>query len=608
MKRKLSKIIIMLILMLSLILGTTYAYTQSGLALGIKAALKLGEGESEQTELNYAITIGKITLEYANLPENIMQKVTIPVTTENIPANTVINVKLVKEGLDIDTEEYTIEGNTINNNSATIILNLGNELEAGEYYVELSYVEKVIDETTGEIVSAVQKASSNTTFTISQLEVKSIHIEDEIFYMNKGESQQLTYTVVPKGIKDSDLLFESENENVAIIEEGGAVRATGRGITSVKILSKDRKIVDTCQVSVTEKAIEITEFKTIPEVLVQGEEQEINVKVTLEDYEIGSVLDVFILKNGEYVTNLFEIYGNEVNSDNLDIIIKPIDIHTISSGTYTIQITYNEEPIEEENTEKQTRTFNVTSKYPVTGIVGEENVIYMTPNSQRTLQLSIVPENASNVNLVYNVEKSEIAEIDSLGRITSKNMGITQVNVYSEENPQISRIIELRVIDLVESEEYTVDLEKGIIKDIPVNTNMEDFLSNIQVAGDYEIYTAEEFSKMQEQENYNSTENENSNRIEDEEVEVLVKTGMVLLVNGNKIELVVRGDTNGDGIFDIVDLSRTVLHIVEKSKLEGTYKMAADVRVDEELKEGEDEIDIMDLAQMVLALVGKQNL
>ena len=232
----------------------------------------------------------------------------------------------------------------------------------------------------------------------------------------------------------------------------------------------------------------------------------------------------------------------------------------------------------------------------------------MTPNSQRTLQLSIVPENASNVNLVYNVEKSEIAEIDSLGRITSKNMGITQVNVYSEENPQISRIIELRVIDLVESEEYTVDLEKGIIKDIPVNTNMEDFLSNIQVAGDYEIYTAEEFSKMQEQENYNSTENENSNRIEDEEVEVLVKTGMVLLVNGNKIELVVRGDTNGDGIFDIVDLSRTVLHIVEKSKLEGTYKMAADVRVDEELKEGEDEIDIMDLAQMVLALVGKQNL
>ena len=608
MKRKLSKIIIMLILMLSLILGTTYAYTQSGLALGIKAALKLGEGESGQAEVNYSMTIGQITLEYANLPENIMQKVTIPVTTENIPANTVINVKLVKEGLDIDTEEYTIEGNTINNNSATIILNLGNELEAGEYYVELSYVEKVIDEITGEIVSAVQKASSNTTFTISQLEVKSIHIKDGIFYMNKGESQQLTYTVVPKGIKDSDLLFESENENVAIIEEGGAVRATGRGITSVKILSKDRKIVDTCQVSVTEKAIEITEFKTIPEVLVQGEEQEINVKVTLEDYEIGSVLDVFILKNGEYVTNLFEIYGNEVNSDNLDIIIKPIDIHTISSGTYTIQITYNEEPIEEENTEKQTRTFNVTSKYPVTGIVGEENVIYMTPNSQRTLQLSIVPENASNVNLVYNVEKSEIAEIDSLGRITSKNMGITQVNVYSEENPQISRIIELRVIDLVESEEYTVDLEKGIIKDIPVNTNMEDFLSNIQVAGDYEIYTAEEFSKMQEQENYNSTENENSNRIEDEEVEVLVKTGMVLLVNGNKIELVVRGDTNGDGIFDIVDLSRTVLHIVEKSKLEGTYKMAADVRVDEELKEGEDEIDIMDLAQMVLALVGKQNL
>lgn len=309
MKRKISRILLLVVSILALITVTTFAYEQNGLLLGLRSALTLGEGEetgNEQEdpaaeEVIYSITIGEISLEYANLPDNVSQTVTIPITTEGIPDNSTISLKLVKDGLDIEETEYSMSGNVVTNNSASIVLNLGNELPMGEYYLEVSYVEVISQET---------KATNNVKFTVSTMEVKSIEIEDTALYMDKGETMIITYNVVPNAIQDSDLIFESENESIAIIAPGGLVTAIGRGETIVKILSSDRTIVATCNVIVTEATIEITEFTTIPETLAQGEEQEINIKVHTEDFEIGSVLDVIVQKNGNNVTSLFDITGD----------------------------------------------------------------------------------------------------------------------------------------------------------------------------------------------------------------------------------------------------------------------------------------------------------
>ena len=59
------------------------------------------------------------------------------------------------------------------------------------------------------------------------------------FFMNKGETIQLTYTVAPSGVSvDYTLVWESDDEDVATVDDNGAVTAvkTGTATISVSIL------------------------------------------------------------------------------------------------------------------------------------------------------------------------------------------------------------------------------------------------------------------------------------------------------------------------------------------------------------------------------------
>ncbi|MBQ9298021.1 MAG: hypothetical protein IJ223_03140 [Clostridia bacterium] len=78
-----------------------------------------------------------------------------------------------------------------------------------------------------------------------------------------------------------------------------------------------------------------------------------------------------------------------------------------------------------------------------------------------------------------------------------------------------------------------------------------------------------------------------------------VKTGCKAIApSGEEYTVVVKGDVNGDGIFDVVDLSQVVYHIIEKIKLQGVYEKAGDL-------DSGGKLDIIDLSNLVLILVDK---
>lgn len=64
---------------------------------------------------------------------------------------------------------------------------------------------------------------------------------------------------------------------------------------------------------------------------------------------------------------------------------------------------------------------------------------------------------------------------------------------------------------------------------------------------------------------------------------------------------IMRGDTNGDGYIDILDLANVKRHILGTRKLSGDYKLAADTN-------GDGEIDILDLAKIKRHILGKESL
>lgn len=514
-----------------------------------------------------AITLGDVVLQSDNMPDNVIQIITLPVVTEDIEKDEILDVKLIQDGVDIDTSKYTVTGTTVDSEGAALIkISAGPEITLGTYNVVVSYKTEAMAE----------KLEVQKEFTIANIEINKIVINQQAISMEVGEATIITYSIVPSIFTDEDLIFSSEDENVATISKGGRIVAVGRGKTNVKISSKDGKVESGVQVTVFNPAVEITQISTNPETLMQGEEGTINVKIATQDLENGKSLDVSVQKHDIDVTYLFTIEGNAIQNNEVNLTLTPSKEQT-KSGEYTVVVTFDGKQIESENLEKQTAKFNIEGTNPITGIEVDKSNIRMTVNSTSQITATITPDEAQNKKIIWESNNEEIATVDENGLVTAVGKGKAIITVYSDENQEIKQTINIIVQEILETEEYTIDLENKIIKFIPENTNVTAFLENVQIGA--ETYTL-------------------TNKAGDTITgESLVGTDTILKINSEEFKIVVIGDINGDGKISITDLSKLKLHLVEKELLTDGSLLAADMNKDEQST-------LTDLSKMKQYIVG----
>lgn len=513
------------------------------------------------------IILGNPVSEYENMPAEVVQIITIPLTTEDILADTQLNVTLIKDGINIDENNYEVSGATIDNDGkANIKIYAGPEITLGTYLARVEY----------QYGEGTEKVQAQKEFAITKIEMNQITIDQSAVVMEVGEKTLITYNIIPSSYTDKDLQFISENKKVVTIEPGGVITAVGRGETNVKIMSLDGKLQASCPVTVLQPTIEILEVITEPETLIQEEDGVINVKLAVRDFASGKRLDVEIYKGSQDVTGKFTIQGNTVQSSEVNVIIKP-NKEIVTSGDYTFIVSYDGKQIEDENLVKQTATFTIKTAIPVTGIELEDKIIRMTVNSTRQIKAKIIPDNAVNKNMRFTTDTPNVAVVNEQGQIQALEKGIAIITVYSDENPEFNKTIEVRVIELVESAEYTVDLENKIIKYIPVNTTVTFLLENMQIAS----------------ENYCVTD-KNNKIIEGD---TLIGTDYQLKIDEEIFKLVVIGDLNGDGKVSLTDLSKLKLHMVELQLVTGNSLIAADMNRDEK-------VTLTDISRMANYIVG----
>lgn len=95
--------------------------------------------------------------------------------------------------------------------------------------------------------------SASCTVTVVKM-VSSIYISNSTITMNRGEQTTIRAYALPTDATNPYLLWYTENENVATVEDG-IVTAIGAGTTIIKVESTDgSKIVETCEVEVKDPA------------------------------------------------------------------------------------------------------------------------------------------------------------------------------------------------------------------------------------------------------------------------------------------------------------------------------------------------------------------
>ncbi len=200
----------------------------------------------------------------------------------------------------------------------------------------------------------------------------------------------------------------------------------------------------------------------------------------------------------------------------------------------------------------------------------------------------IVPKDASNQNVTYQSENTEIAQVDSLGNITTIKEGDTKIIVQTEAE-KIKKEISITVVPKLQEGE--VVFEEGLVVNQNEITGWD--IQNLKVGQiKQKIHTNYEIEAY----------NPKGEFLADQE-----NTGTgckIRLVDENKVikmeyVMIIYGDVNADGKINSVDLLVLQRHILEIEKITGVFLKAGNVR-----KNGQNpsSIDMLKIQRHILGI------
>ncbi len=361
-----------------------------------------------------------------------------PSITDTVIVNVklpVTEIKIAEDTFDLYTDEKEKIEATVNEDATNkeltyissdenvvIVDENGNITAKGEGTATITVISKDNPEITETITVNVKNPVTEITAT-------------EDFTVNINEEKNLE-AKVNDNATNKNLIYESDNPDVAKVDTNGNVIAVGEGTAKITITSEDNPSVSET-VTVTVK-IPVTEI-TASEDFVLNIEDKKNVDAKVNDDATNKKL-TYESEN----TEVAEV--DEFGS-----------VTAKGEGTTTITITSEDNPDIKE-------TVIVTVKIPVNSIEIKNDDINLPINESEKLIIEINPENATDNTLIFKSENEDIASVDENGNITANGEGTTTITVISKDNPDATDEITVTVKIPVENVEITdeeIELEIG---------------------------------------------------------------------------------------------------------------------------------------------------
>lgn len=107
--------------------------------------------------------------------------------------------------------------------------------------------------TTLVIAEANNKKVAEFTIKVTTIPITAIVLSSKVAEVTEGETFKLGYTLAPENASDIGLTWKSADEKVATVDTSGVVTGVAPGQTTV-FLSTEDGIIDTCSVTITQKA------------------------------------------------------------------------------------------------------------------------------------------------------------------------------------------------------------------------------------------------------------------------------------------------------------------------------------------------------------------
>lgn len=120
------------------------------------------------------------------------------------------------------------------------------------------------------------------TVACEVIPVESVTVEPQTLSLNKGESAQLSATILPENASDKTVSWVTGNPKVATVSSDGLVQAVGKGEALITVRTFDGNMTATCNVNVYVSVDGLT-LEPAQLTLKIGSEYELNATITPSD-------------------------------------------------------------------------------------------------------------------------------------------------------------------------------------------------------------------------------------------------------------------------------------------------------------------------------------
>ena len=136
--------------------------------------------------------------------------------------------------------DYTADGTL-----ATLVFDVAKDTPYGTYEIDIHLISAANMK-----LEHVYPVTVSATVTVTPVKAKGVEIYNSDVSLDAGETEQLIANVFPEEAADKSVVWHSENEAVATVDENGVVTGVAYGTTDIVVTTRDGGYTDRCSVSV----------------------------------------------------------------------------------------------------------------------------------------------------------------------------------------------------------------------------------------------------------------------------------------------------------------------------------------------------------------------
>ena len=243
--------------------------------------------------------------------------------------------------------------------------------------------------------------TASCTVTVS-IKEKSLSLNKNSLTLKNGESEALSFEILPENATYKTVTWSSSNTSVATVDADGRVTAKKAGTAEITAKSKNG-ITAVCTVSVTQKPSAI-EFVPITMSLDEGEEKEINVSFTPSDSTETKLI--------------------WTSSDESVATVENGVVKAVSKGEAVITAVSAYD-----SAVKATCSVEVIRRVSAVSLSDSEKEVYV--GGKFALVANVTPSTANDTSLKWTSSDSTVATVDSAGTVNAIKAGTAIISVVT---------------------------------------------------------------------------------------------------------------------------------------------------------------------------------